>query len=379
MRVLFFSRNYTTHDRRFLEKIAASGHQVFFLRLETTDGGFTAEPLPERVCPIEWSGLNEQDSLPEGLLRLAPEFESVLREVKPDLVHAGPVQLCGFLTALVGFRPFALMSWGSDMLVEAYRDGVRNWMTRYCLERADIFVCDCEAVKRAAQKLSDYPEERIVQFPWGVDLNAFSPGEDLLHIRQKLGWQNALIILATRAWEKSYGIEIMLESFAHAYRSEPRLRMLLLGSGHATDYVHKFLRDQRLTDVVHCPGVVAEKMLPNYFRSADVYFNCSPSDGTSISLLQALATGMPVVVTDSEGNREWVQDEKNGWLAPAGDAAGFSTGLLRAASLNERRRTEIHGFNLSIARDRADWDRNIDKLLKAYDRIEREIFSALSK
>ena len=44
-----------------------------------------------------------------------PAFEAVLESVKPDLVHAGPVQSCGLMTALTGFRPFVLMSWGSDV------------------------------------------------------------------------------------------------------------------------------------------------------------------------------------------------------------------------------------------------------------------------
>ena len=45
-------------------------------------------------------------------------------------------------------------------------------MPRYALKRSDIFVCDCQAVQDKAKAFTDYPDERIVQFPWGVDANS---------------------------------------------------------------------------------------------------------------------------------------------------------------------------------------------------------------
>jgi hypothetical protein len=54
-------------------------------------------------------------------LRLLVDLKKVLRSVKPDLVHAGPIQRAAFLTALAGFRPLVSMSWGYDLLVDAER------------------------------------------------------------------------------------------------------------------------------------------------------------------------------------------------------------------------------------------------------------------
>ena len=89
-----------------------------------------------------------------------PAFEAVLEFVKPDLVHAGPVQSCGFMTALTGFRPFVLMSWD---LIDANRNDFWRWITCYALKRADIFVCDCQAVKDKVKEPTDYSDEQIVR------------------------------------------------------------------------------------------------------------------------------------------------------------------------------------------------------------------------
>ena len=56
MRVLYFSRDYTTHDRRFLTKLAESEHEVWFLRIEDDGIGYEQRSLPERVQSVDWRG-----------------------------------------------------------------------------------------------------------------------------------------------------------------------------------------------------------------------------------------------------------------------------------------------------------------------------------
>ena len=112
--------------------------------------------------------------------------------------------------------------------------------------------------------------------------------------------------------------------------------------------------------------------MPDYFKAADLYLSCAHSDGTSVSLLEAMAVGLPVVVTDRPGNREWVVSGKNGWMAPAGDADAFTRSLLLVANMELSQRERISHDNRKIAEARANWDDNFGLLLKAYDRIEAE-------
>jgi glycosyltransferase involved in cell wall biosynthesis len=109
--------------------------------------------------------------------------------------------------------------------------------------------------------------------------------------------------------------------------------------------------------------------MPKWFRAADTYVSCTQSDGTSISLLEAMATGLPVVVTDIPSNREWVAEGQNGWLAPAGSAEEFANRLLRAARLKPEDRKLFSERNQRIVEERADWDRNFPKLLDMYQRL----------
>ena len=372
MRILYFSRDYTTHDRRFLLKLAESQHEVWFLRLEDDGIPYEKRPLPDRIHLVNWRGGKQRANTLGAWLHLMPHLESVLEQVHPDLVHAGPVQSCGFMIALTGFRPFLVMSWGSDILVDADQDEMWRWMTRYTLNRSDMLLCDCQAVRVKVQQLVPYPDERIVQFPWGIDLHRFCPGVDSLKLRTRMGWEDGFVILSTRSWEQIYGIDVLLDAFRRAHGLNPRLRLVLLGDGSLASSIEQSITNHDLDDVVYRPGMVSHERLPDYFRAADLYLSCAHSDGTSISLLEAMATGLPVVVTDGLGNREWVMPGESGWLAPPGNSEVFAQLLLLTAGLDTIEREQIYRRNRQIAEERADWDMNFARLLEAYDQIEAQ-------
>ncbi len=374
MRVLYFSRDYTTHDRRFLAKFAETEHDVYFLRLENDGIEYEGRDLPDGIHEVVWPGGKEPKTSLESWLHLIPSLEQVISSVKPDIIHAGPVQSCGFMTALTGFQPFMAVSWGSDILVEADRNELWRWITQFTLHHSSMFLCDCDAVRIKARQLVEYSEDCIVQFPWGVDLAKFHPGLDTMELRSSLNWQDAIIFLSTRTWEPIYGIDILLNAFQKAHNQESRLRLVLLGSGSLSDYVERFLSDHDLSSAVFRPGMIPHSLLPDFFRVADSYVTSAHSDGTSISLLEAMATGLSIVASDSPGNREWLINRRNGWLYTASDANSATEAILDVASLSVDRRREIAEINRNIVKQKADWDANFLQLMRAYDELEKRYY-----
>jgi glycosyltransferase involved in cell wall biosynthesis len=369
MRVLYFSRDYTTHDHRFLKKLVGSRHSVWYLRLQYDGIPYEKRPVPEGIHEIAWPGGDRPRKTVEEWLGLMPHFETVLEQIRPDLIHAGPVQSCGFMTALSGFQPFVLMSWGSDMLVDSDRSELWRWVTEYTLKRSSLFLCDCGEVTDKAHQLVEYPKDRVVQFPWGIDLEMFQPGPDALQFRNRPGWEDAFIVLCTRSWEETYRIDLVLEAFERAHAVNSRLRLVLVGGGSLAPMVHRYIEERRLHGLVLTPGMVPQLELAAYYRAVDLYLSCSGTDGTSVSLLEAMACGLPVVVTDRRSNAEWVSQGRNGWLAESGNADSFAQALLHAAAMAPDEMCKVSAANRRLAGLRADWARNSDLLLDAYERI----------
>ncbi len=361
MRILYFSRDYTSHDYRFLEALASTEHDVFYLRLEA---GPVSEvrALPSGISRIDWKG-GSRPTARMDYPRLLIGLRNVLGNLQPDLVHAGPVQQSAFMTAVLGFRPLVSMSWGSDLLMRA-RQGYGRWMAAYTLRRSQVLVGDCQAVRSAAIGLG-MPEDRIVVFPWGADLSHFSPGGSG-ELKTRLGWDRDFVLLSTRAFERDYGVEAVVRAFTIAFRRAPILRLLVLGQGSLESKLRSMVRESGLEDKVHFAGQVDYVDLPKYYRVAHLYLSASIVDGSSVSLLEAMSCGIPALVSDIPGNREWVVPGRNGWLFPTGDDKALAEAIVRLAS-DPVELDQMGRAGREVAVKRADWRRNSKRLMEAYE------------
>jgi glycosyltransferase involved in cell wall biosynthesis len=113
-------------------------------------------------------------------------------------------------------------------------------------------------------------------------------------------------------------------------------------------------------------GRLARDQLRGLLRRSDVYVSAARSDGSSLSLLEALSVGLPVVVSDLDGNREWVDSDTIGRLFPVGDAESLGRALLEVT----RRSDDAAGraARREVVLARGDWDRNRLVFLGAVDR-----------
>jgi glycosyltransferase involved in cell wall biosynthesis len=104
---------------------------------------------------------------------------------------------------------------------------------------------------------------------------------------------------------------------------------------------------------------------------ADIYISPSHVDGSSVSLLEALACGMPCLVSDIAGNKEWVEEGVNGWLFRDGNVDDLAEKILLAIK-SRRSWGWIGKAARMVAEERADWKKNFGKLLEVYNVIARE-------
>src|SRR6266478_509351 len=205
MRVLYLSDNSSGHNRRLLEKLSSFGHQVWFLDI-------TKDKLPEHFLPrgVHWvqpARRFRQDADPSLFKEFLPELRYWLKELDPDLVHAGPVQTCAYVAALSNFHPLVVMSWGSDLLLHADRDAECRRATETALLGADGLFCDCDTVRAAAQRFVVFPDSRIALFPYGIERDSFTPWGPLPP-RERLALEpETICFICTRSWEPLYDMD----------------------------------------------------------------------------------------------------------------------------------------------------------------------------
>lgn len=359
MKVLYVSPGYTTHDRRFLCSFSGASWDVTHLTL--TDSAMDHRPRPDGVRAIAWPGNGGDMSDARHWAGEAGAMSAVISEAGPDVIIAGSVHSGACAVAQAGVRPLVTVSWGSDILVDALRDDFTLEATRFTLDRSDAVFGDCRAVRDAVHRFSGIADEQIITFPWGIDLERFSHEGPRAPIAERLGWEDKDIFISTRTWEPLYAIDVLVEAFAVVNAERPDARLILLGDGSLTGSIHDLIDRMGLRDLIHTPGRLSYEELPGYFRASSFYVSSALSDGTSVSLLEAMACGLPVVVTGSYGNLEWVEEGVNGALAPPGDAPGLAAAMLKV-SADPALRAAMRAENIATARARANWDTNFPRL-----------------
>jgi glycosyltransferase involved in cell wall biosynthesis len=294
----------------------------------------------------------------------------IVNEIDPDIVHSGYLQSYGFYSAFAGYHPILSMPWGSDMLIDPKRSRVLREIARFALSQADMITCDCELVKKEILKLVNFPQEKIVVFPWGIDLSLFNPLVGDGRVRKKLGWENKFVVIHDRTFSEVYGVRYLIEAIPMVIKEAPNTRFLLCGRGPLENEIKEIVKNYDLSSYVHFAGNIENSELPKYLNSADVYVSCSLSDGSSVSLLEAMGCGLPVVVSDSPAMLEWVCEGKNGFVVPRRDSQKVSARIVQL-SKDEMLRKEFSKENLIIAKSRADWEKNLDILENIYRTLKK--------
>jgi glycosyltransferase involved in cell wall biosynthesis len=356
MRILYLTNGQTPHDLRFTTALAQTQHEVFAIPLDGVDYSW-----PAGIKTTNWKPVRKSW---RGLRLNTPKLNKVIKDISPDLVHAGPVQGPAFLASLTGVHPLVTMSWGSDLLFEAQRNFQTRIITRSTLMRTDILVGDSQCIEVEARRFGF--RGPYFQFPWGVDLEHFSPA-GTADLRERLNWKNHTVLLSMRAFEKIYDVECILKGFLKAVKEKPELRLIILGRGSQEERLKRIAIQSGESDKIYFGGTVALEDLPDIYRSTDLYVSASHSDGASVSLMEALACGLPVLVSDIPGNGEWVTPGDNGWLFDKGNSPLLSQYMTEFEKESETTR-QMKNSNRILAEERADWKRNFPVLLKAYEK-----------
>ena len=358
MRILFLVCSVTAHDEKFVRSLSAGGYEtrIFSFHQRRVDERLASLPhisvesVPLRVLP------RLQRFLP---LHLLPRLKACIREFRPDIIHAGNTWNESFLGALSGFHPLLVMPYGSDVLIDTQRNFWFRFANTRVFRAADWVTVDAEHVRRKVMHDFQYPSERITIIPWGIDVEAIAGerGRSRERVRSALGWQNNFVVIMTRNHEPVYGIDVFLKAMESVVRDNPVVRVLLIGGGALTDQFRGFVRERGLEESIRFTGKMPYASLLQHLQAADLYVSSSHSDGTSVSLLEAMASGLSAVLTDVPSNLEWIQSGVNGEIVPRGDHASLARRVLALAA-DPARNTAYGAKNLAIVRERGDWKKN---------------------
>ena len=282
---------------------------------------------------------------------------------KCNLIHAHwaiPTGLIGTWVGSLFKKPLIVTIHGSDLRMALERPGFLKKIFVYVCKRATYLNCVSKVQKNEMEQMG-IMSEKISIIPMGVDEAFLERGRERKIELDK----GAFIILSNRNLLPLYNVSILIRAIPNILREEPRTKFLIAGEGSEKENLENEVENLNLSISVRFLGRVPHKEMPNLLAQSDIYVSTSPYDGTSVSLLEALASGTFPVVTDIPSNREWIADGDNGFLVPKGNENLLAKKIVEAIR-NRRLLGEAYEKNRKIVEQRACWRENIKKITELY-------------
>jgi len=267
--------------------------------------------------------------------RICHRIRKVVRQFRPHLVHSHLCLHYVFL-ALIGFAQIRCVETmhGSE---PSSRKRVVPWLTRIACRRGVIPVAVsrnvAEWVKRS-YRLGD-----CMVIPNGIPIADYQhPSISRQVWRKEQGYEEGdVLFVCVARLEKLKDHAMLLEAFARGPSAEPRAHLLLLGEGACRLDLETRIRELKLQGKVRFLGQRSD--VPEVLGSADVFVLASQNEGNPLSLMEAMAAGLPVVATAVGGVPELIEDLISGLLVVPGDCDGMAVAMLRLLHDAELRRT----------------------------------------
>jgi L-malate glycosyltransferase len=135
-------------------------------------------------------------------------------------------------------------------------------------------------------------------------------------------------LVCTRGFSTYYGVDVVVRAFAEVKKEYPEVQLDLVGNGPLEGDVRKLVADLHLTGV-NFTGVVSHREIGKYYDQADIFINASWLDNMPLSVIEAFASGVPVVTTSPECMPYLVEHERTGLLSAVGDEKALAANVIR--------------------------------------------------
>jgi L-malate glycosyltransferase len=293
-------------------------------------------------------------------------LRTLFAQFDPDLVQSFFLWPYGEWAAQSGVRPLVQGAWGSDVLVIPQRSARRRRQIGRLLAGADAVTVNSASLADGVVALGA-DRARVHEIGWGVDVDAFT-GRDGAAVAEELGLAGRPIVLSTRGHKPIYNLDVIVEAMPDVVRQVPDVAFLFMGHGPMTDQLRSRVAELGLLEHVRFRRF-AEHELPFAFATAAVAVSVPSSDsGRPTSLLEAMASRLPVVLSDVPGIRELIDQDHGAEIVPVRDPAATAAAIVRLLGDAELRRR--HGErNRSVVVERANSADETEKCLELYRRL----------
>ena len=332
MRIAIFTETYlpqingvVTHIKILKEGLEALGHTVLFV---TADSKAHTHYLKDNVlhCPAHNLKRIYNLDLASPVSRTRLKY---LREFRPDIIHVHnefSIGLSGMAIAKILKVPlvYTLHTMYDDYIYYIAPKPLIPLTKKLSHRYFRMFPQNAAVVTGPSKKCQEYTYEigsdkKVEVIPNPVELDAFAPQTSTPQQRAQIREQyhipqDATVACFVGRLGREKSVDVLLRFWAQEMKPQDNMRLLIIGDGPEKEPLEQLAQQLGITDTVVFTGKVLHPDLPPYVHTCDIYVTASLSDTNSISMLEGMAGGLPVLQLYDELNADQVTDGVNGYM-----------------------------------------------------------------
>jgi len=296
--------------------------------------------------------------------------KKIIRENRIDLIQAHWIFPSGVLTAMVSKItkvPLLITTQGSDVLISG--KPVLRSMAKFALKKAKKVTVLSQSSLNLLLERFKISRDKLIIATMGVDTSKFKPdaearvplvlkrGEPLLGSLLFVGWL-----------DENKGLRYLLHSIPEILKKFPGAKLKIVGTGHLEQEFKEFVKKLAIEKSVEFLGGVKNEDMPALYMQSDLFILPSLSEGIPVSILEAMASGCPVVVTKVGGIPEFIEHKKTGYLIEPRSVGAISSAVIDLLG-DEKLRNEMAKNAHTFVRRNYDWEIVVGKFEKIINAI----------
>jgi glycosyltransferase involved in cell wall biosynthesis len=323
-----------------------------------TRGGPYEEVLRNQDIPV--TVLNKRWKFD---FRTYAQLKQLVADFQPDIVHTWlfAANTVGRLVAGAAGQPKVIVS---ERCVDSWKGGWQRWIDRRLVSRTSCLVGNSQSVAEYYRELG-FPPERTRVIPNAIEPPAIHEMDRKAFLQEFNLPESAHIVSYVGRLAKQKRIKDLIWTIELLQQLDANTHFLILGDGPEKESLQQFARQIHCDSRIHFLGHRNDvSQLMPYF---DAFWLASDFEGMSNSLMEAMANGVPAVVSDIPANRELVIDGETGFLVSVGDTAGFAQFTDRIFADKQ-----LASHLGKASRNRMSEEFNIDKMVDSYAELYRD-------
>lgn len=283
---------------------------------------------------------------------------------KIDIIHAQAFlsAIPGKILKLIKRKPLIYSVHGTALGVWQELASGNSMKIQRWLERKLICGLKYDQEISASKDFLKYPNinKNIIVIPNGVDTKEF----DKINVSRNKTFQ----ILFAGRFDKIKGLDYLVDAIKKIADKKYKFSVILAGEGYYQEHIKNKIHRLNLDKYVNLPGKLTKKDLIKVYKSSNLFVLPSISEGQPLTLLEAWAAKLPVVVTNVGDNKEYVHNDVNGYIVPARDADSLANNILKILDNHSHaEKMGISGYNL--VKQKYSWQNTAEKIYQVYKKF----------